>query len=302
MKIIVGTRGSKLALTQTRWVIGQLQRENPEIEFEIKIITTTGDKIQDVTLDKIGEKGVFVKEIEEQLIQREIDFAVHSMKDMPGILPPELMFSWVPKREDFRDALILKEDYPSLHDLPLGAKVATGSKRREYQLLKIRPDLNVTPIRGNIDTRIRKMKEQNLDAMVLAAAGLKRLGIYQDLKDHIQLLDPELVLPSPAQGALALEIRKDSNRLHEIIESIADPESFLQTSSERAFLRTIGGNCHIPIGALCNVKGETIELTGLLGNEDGSVLIKRTKKGKREEGEKIGVELAQMILKEMENR
>jgi len=299
MKVTVGTRGSKLALTQTKWVISQLNAKNPDIEFEIKVITTTGDRIQDVSLDKIGGKGVFVKEIEEQLLDKGIDLAVHSMKDMPGDLPEGLMFSWVPPREDFRDALILKEGYYSLDDLPKGAKIATGSKRRAYQLLKVRADLVILPIRGNIDTRIRKMKEQNLDGIVLAAAGLKRLGIYEELKKNIQLLDSEIMLPSPAQGALALEIREEHMELHKIIESIRDDETQLKITCERAFLKGIGGNCHIPIGGLCTIKGDQIELEGLLGNDDGTVLINKKISGHKSEAEKIGYQLAQEILEEM---
>lgn len=299
MKVIVGTRGSNLALTQTKWVIDQLMSKEPDIEFEIKIITTTGDRIQNVSLDKIGGKGVFVKEIEEQLLSGGIDLAVHSMKDMPGILPEGLMFSWVPPREDFRDALILKEGYHSLQDLPEGATVATGSKRREYQLLKARPDLKIVPIRGNIDTRIRKMKEQNLDGIVLAVAGLKRLGLYTDLEKNIQLLDATLMLPSPAQGALALEIREGHTELHKIIEGIRDDKTHLEIISERAFLKGIGGNCHIPIGALCTIKGENIELEGLLGNEDGSILVNQKISGHISKAEELGFELADRIIKEM---
>lgn len=302
MKVTVGTRGSKLALTQTKWVISQLKSKNPDIEFEIKIITTTGDRIQDVSLDKIGEKGVFVKEIEEQLLSKEIDLAVHSMKDMPGVLPEGLMFSWVPPREDFRDALILKEGYHSIDDLPEGSTIATGSKRREYQLLKARPDLKIAPIRGNVDTRIRKMKDQNLDGIILAAAGLKRLGLYEELEKNIQLLEPDLMLPSPAQGALALEIREEHVELHQIVESIRDDKTHLEITSERAFLKGIGGNCHIPIGALCIVKGDTIELEGLLGNEDGSILINQKVSGHKSQAEELGSELAQNILKELNSK
>ncbi|MPW26276.1 hydroxymethylbilane synthase [Alkalibaculum sp. M08DMB] len=299
MKVNVGTRGSKLALTQTKWVISQLKLKNPDTEFEIKIITTTGDRIQDVSLDKIGEKGVFVKEIEEQLLSGDIDLAIHSMKDMPGILPNGLMFSWVPPREDFRDALILKEGYRTLGDLPQGATIATGSKRRKYQLLKVRSDLNIVPIRGNIDTRLRKMKEQNLDGIILAAAGLKRLDFYNDLKENIELLKPNIMLPSPAQGALALEIREDHKELHQIIESIKDEETHIQVTAERAFLTGINGNCHIPIGALCTIKGHTIELEGLLGNEDGSTLVNRAVAGNIDQAEELGYKLAKIINEEL---
>ena len=198
MKIIVGTRGSKLAVTQTNWVINKLKEKHPEVEFETKIIKTKGDLIQNVSLDKIGDKGLFVKEIEQQLIDGQIDMAVHSMKDMPSNLPEGLKFASIPKREDARDVLVLKEGYSSINDLPNGAKVATGSKRRKYQLLKYRPDLNIVPIRGNVDTRIRKIVDENLDGVVLAASGLLRVG----LEDKITYYIPkDIMIPAPAQGA-----------------------------------------------------------------------------------------------------
>lgn len=168
MKVVVGTRGSKLALTQTNWVIDELKKNNPEVDFEIKIIKTKGDLVQHLSLDKIGDKGLFVKEIEQQLLYKEIDIAVHSMKDMPSCLPAGLKFAGIPKREDPRDVLILKEGYTSIDDLPQGAKIGTGSKRRKYQLLRARPDLEIVPIRGNIDTRVRKIEDENLDGVVLA--------------------------------------------------------------------------------------------------------------------------------------
>lgn len=299
MDIRVGTRGSKLALTQTKWIITQLKNKHPELNFELKIITTTGDRIQNVSLDKIGEKGVFVKEIEEQLLDNKIDFAVHSMKDMPGELHPGLKFSWTPIREDCRDALILKDEYKSLDELPLGAKIATGSKRRGFQLLMVRPDLNIVPIRGNIDTRIRKMKENNLDGIVLAVAGLKRLGLYKNLEKNIQLLSPKIMLPSPAQGALALEIREDDTSIHNILESITDYKTEIQIKCERAFLKGVNGNCHIPMGALCTIEGNSITIQGLLGNEEGTRIIKNKISGHIGEEEELGDKLAKIIVEEM---
>lgn len=301
MKIIVGTRGSNLALTQTKWVVSQLQKNYPDIEFEIKTITTTGDRIQNVSLDKIGEKGVFVKEIEEQLLSGEIDLAVHSMKDMPGELPKGLMFSWVPEREDYRDVLVLKEGYKSLEDLPRGAVIGTGSKRRQFQLSKYREDLKFDSIRGNIETRVWKIEDQNLHGVILAAAGLKRIGLYEKLKERIEPIEPHIILPSPAQGILAIEIREENTQIHKMIESINHSESFLQAKAERSFLKGLNGNCHIPMGALCTIKGENIEIEGLLGNEDGSILIKRKVYGPKEDGEKLGWELAKDILKEMKD-
>lgn len=299
MRIIVGTRGSKLALVQTNWVISQLKKSHPDHHFEVKVVKTTGDKKQNVSLDQIGGKGVFVKEIEEQLLQGKIDLAVHSMKDMPGETPGGLMFSWVPQREDFRDALILNKEYTSLEDLPKGATIATSSKRRKYQLLRVRKDLNTLSIRGNIDTRIQKMREQNLDGIILAAAGLKRIGLYNELKDRIQLLPPEIMLPSPGQGALALEIRKDDRKLHETLRSIGEDEVHLEVMAERAFLKAVGGDCHTIMGALASLRGEDIELEAMLGNDEGSVLIRRKACGHRSKGEDLGYQLAHNIMKEM---
>ncbi|SJZ42405.1 hydroxymethylbilane synthase [Garciella nitratireducens] len=299
MNIIVGTRGSKLALRQTNWVISQLKEKYPKHCYKIKMIRTTGDKIQNISLDKIGEKGVFVKEIEEQLLNGEIDLAVHSMKDMPGELPRGLMFSWTPRREDFRDALILNKGYQSLEDLPKGAIIATGSKRRACQLLSIREDLNVISIRGNMDTRLRKMKEKNLDGIILAMAGLKRMGFSEIYKEQIQILSPQIMLPSPTQGALGLEIREDNDKLHNLLECIRDDQSHLEIIAERAFLKGIGGSCHIPMGALCTIREKNLQIEGLLGNEDGTILIRKKIYGDKNKAKDLGKQLAKEILKEM---
>lgn len=297
MKIVVGTRGSKLALAQTNWVIEKLKERYPKVNFEIKIIKTKGDLIQNVSLDKIGDKGLFVKEIEQQLIDNEIDMAVHSMKDMPSSLPEGLKFASIPKREDARDVLVLKDGYYDINDLPIGAKIATGSKRRKYQLLKIRPDLNIVPIRGNIDTRIKKIVEENLDGVVLAASGLLRAGFEDKISCYIP---KDIMIPAPAQGALAIEIRKSSKDIENIIESLKDIESEIQVSAERGFLDGINGSCHIPIGAYCNVDGENINLTGLYGDAEGKKLITKTIEGKASQARELGLELARLILKEYE--
>ncbi|MFI3210870.1 MAG: hydroxymethylbilane synthase [Peptostreptococcaceae bacterium] len=295
MKIIVGTRGSKLALTQTNWVIDELKKYNNNLEFEIKIIKTKGDLIQDVSLDKIGDKGLFVKEIEQQLIDKNIDMAVHSMKDMPSNLPEELKFTYSPKREDARDILILDEKYNSIDDLPFGATIATGSKRRKYQLLNFRKDLNIVPIRGNIDTRIKKIKDECLDGIVLAASGVIRAG----MKDRINyFLDKEIMLPAPSQGILAIEIRKDNLELEKICNSLKDEETNIQMLAERSFLSSINGSCHVPIGAYCKMNGEYILLTGLFGDEDGNKLVKKSIEGKKEDAVLLGEKLADMILEE----
>lgn len=298
MKIVVGTRGSKLALIQTNWVIDKLKENYPEIEFEVKVIKTKGDIIQDVSLDKIGDKGLFVKEIEKELILGEIDMAVHSMKDMPSVLPKELKFSSVPKREDDRDVLISEKKYSSIDDLPFGAKIGTGSKRRKYQLLNYRPDLEIVSIRGNIDTRIKKIKEENLDGIILASSGLLRAG----LKDKIDYYIPrEIIIPAPAQGALAIEIRKDRFDIEKILNSIKDTHSETQVIAERGFLDGINGSCHIPIGAYCEVNGDDLTLTGIYGDEEGKRLIKKTITEKSSNPRETGLKLAKLIIKEYEN-
>ena len=297
MKIIVGTRGSKLAVTQTNWVINKLKEKHPEVEFETKIIKTKGDLIQNVSLDKIGDKGLFVKEIEQQLIDGQIDMAVHSMKDMPSNLPEGLKFASIPKREDARDVLVLKEGYSSINDLPNGAKVATGSKRRKYQLLKHRPDLEIVPIRGNIETRIKKIETENLDGVVLAASGLRRAGLEEKIDYYIPT---DIMLPAPAQGILALEIREDDKETEKIIDSIKDNITKVQIDAERGFLIGVNGSCHIPMGAYCEVDGEKITLTGLYGDGDGKKIVIQSKEGTLADAQKIGYELAKSVLKEYE--
>ena len=298
MKIVVGTRGSKLALIQTNWVIDKLKERYPEIEFETKIIKTKGDLIQNVSLDKIGDKGIFVKEIEQQLIDKQIDMAVHSMKDMPSSLPEGLKFASIPKREDARDVLVLKDGYSSINDLPIGSKIATGSKRRKYQLLKQRPDLKIVHIRGNIDTRIKKIVDENLDGVVLAAAGLLRAGLEHKISYYIP---KDIMIPAPAQGALAIEIRENSTNIEEIVKSLKDIETEIQVAAERGFLDGINGSCHIPIGAYCNVEGENITLTGLYGDEEGNNLITKTIEGKASQARELGLELARVISKEYDS-
>lgn len=298
MKIIVGTRGSKLALIQTNWVVEALKKANPGIEFEVKVIKTKGDLVTHLPLHKIGDKGLFTKEIEQHLLDKEIDLAVHSMKDMPSTLPEGLKFANVPKREDPRDVLVLKEGYTNLDDLPKGAKIGTGSKRRTYQLLKYRPDLEIVPIRGNIDTRIRKIEDENLHGIVLAASGL----IRADLEERISYYIPtDVMVPAPAQGALAIEIRKDDSIIEDIVSHIKDEATEIQVAAERGFLTGVNGSCHVPMGAYCDIKGDNITLTGLYGDEDSNKLVIKSLEGKIEDASKLGFELADIVLKEYNN-
>lgn len=294
MKIRVGTRGSNLALIQTNWAIDRLKEKFPEVEFEVKIIKTKGDKILHLSLDKIGDKGLFVKEIESQLLEGEIDLAVHSMKDMPAEVVKGLKFAAVPKREDPRDVIILREGLNSFDELPIGATIGTGSKRRKYQLLRKRPDLNIVPIRGNIETRISKIESENLDGIVLAASGV----IRADLEEKItEFLPVDLMIPAPAQGALALEIRKNDEELEKMIDAIKDEISQIQTDAERSYLAGIDGSCHIPMGAYCEVDGEKLTLTGIFGDEDGEKITVASLEGDRDNPKELGSNLAKLVLK-----
>lgn len=294
MKIRVGTRGSNLALIQTNWAIDRLKEKFPEVEFEVKIIKTKGDKILHLSLDKIGDKGLFVKEIESQLLEGEIDLAVHSMKDMPAEVVKGLKFAAVPKREDPRDVIILREGLNSFDELPIGATIGTGSKRRKYQLLRKRPDLNIVPIRGNIETRISKIESENLDGIVLAASGV----IRADLEEKItEFLPVDLMIPAPAQGALALEIRENDEKLEKMIDAIRDEVSQIQTDAERSYLAGIDGSCHIPMGAYCEVDGEKLTLTGIFGDEDGEKTTVASLEGDRNNPKELGSNLAKLILK-----
>ena len=298
MKIIVGTRGSKLALIQTNWVVEELKKANPDIEFEIKIIKTKGDLITNLPLHKIGDKGLFTKEIEQQLLDKEIDLAIHSMKDMPSVLPKGLKFANIPKREDPRDVLILREEYSSIEDLPKGAKIGTGSKRRIYQLLKYRPDLEIVPIRGNIDTRIKKIEDENLHGIVLAAAGMIRAGLENRISYYIPT---NIMIPAPAQGALAIEIRENDSIIENIVSHIKDEITEAQVAAERGFLTGVNGSCHVPMGAYCEINDDNMILTGLYGDENGDKLVIKSLEGKIEDASKLGFELADKVLKEYNN-
>ena len=265
MRYRVGTRGSKLAMAQTKQVIEQLKKAFPEDEFELITIKTTGDMDQKSRLDQIGTKGIFVKEIEEELLDGAIHLAVHSMKDMPDETAEGLIFARAWKREDPRDVLILK-NVKSLEELPRGAVIGTGSKRRKYQLLKLRPDFNIVGIRGNVDTRIRKMYENEMDGIVLAAAGIKRIGREKEIT---QYLEPEQMIPAPAQGTLALEVKADNEELLMKLNTLSDTKTDLCVKVERYFLKQIGGSCHLPVGAYCDIKGKKLVLQAMFGTEDG---------------------------------
>lgn len=269
MEVLIGTRGSKLALAQAEYVRDVLRENCPGHTFDIKVITTMGDRMKDTPLREIGGKGLFVREIEQQLLAGEIQLAVHSMKDMPVSPAAGLMFTRTWKREDPRDVLILREK-ASLAELPEGAVIGTGSIRRQALLRRMRPDLRLVGIRGNVDTRLRKMEQDNLDGIVLAAAGLHRLG----MRDRItQYLSYDQMIPSPAQGALALEVRKDAHELQMLLDRFAHEESAYTATAEREFLRLTGGDCHMPVGAVCvQMSSGQYHLRVVSGDEDGRKL------------------------------
>ncbi|WP_274649933.1 hydroxymethylbilane synthase [Paenibacillus humicola] len=299
--IVVGTRQSALALTQTGQVIGELTRLagklGIEADFEIRKIVTKGDRILDVTLSKVGGKGLFVKEIEQALLDGDIDLAVHSMKDMPYELPEGLVNGAVPKRVDPRDCLVSRDGL-GLTELPQGARVGTSSLRRASQLLAARPDLKLESVRGNIDTRIRKLESEGFDAVVLAAAGLYRMGWEAKISAYIP---PDVCVPAVGQGALGVECRADDAEVRRLLERYEDPDTALAVRAERSFLGALNGGCQIPIGAYATIAGPSdepggrplLEMTGIVGTPDGKVLLKETRRGS--DPERLGKETADAL-------
>jgi hydroxymethylbilane synthase len=291
-KITIGTRGSPLALWQAHWIKFQLELVHEDLTVDLVKIKTSGDKIQDVPLAKVGGKGLFTKEIEESMLRYETDIAVHSMKDVPVKFPPSLTLSVVTEREDPRDALIARNGL-KLDTLPKGARVGTGSFRRTTQLLNYRPDLEVVPMRGNVQTRLDKLESEGLDAIILAAAGLIRL----DMADHItEYIEPEVMLPGGGQGAVGIESRKEDLRVMNRIFPLDHEETHLALEAERAFLTRLEGGCPVPIGVYATIEGETLHLRGLVGSLDGKQMLKAERKGSVEDPEAIGFELAGEIL------
>ncbi len=291
-KLTVGSRKSNLAITQTNWVIDKLKEAHPELEFQLKHIVTKGDKILDVTLSKVGGKGLFVKEIEQALLDGDIDFAVHSMKDMPSELPPGLMIACVPVREDLRDAYIAKDHIP-FSELKEGATIGTSSLRRAAQLLKARPDIHIEPIRGNIETRLKKLEEGPFDAIILAAAGLKRMGWSDDIVTAY--LPTDVSLPAVGQGALAIECREDNEKLRDCLQAIHDETTSQTVLAERVFLKELNGSCQVPIAGLSEKLEDGYRLTGLVGAVDGSLLLQET--GEGHDPVLLGQDVANKLLK-----
>jgi len=294
MKVIrIGTRGSRLALAQAGWVKRMLQERNPYLKVEMVIIKTSGDRFLTVPIGAIGGKGIFVKEIEEALVQKKIDLAVHSMKDLPTEIPTGLIIAVITEREDPRDGLV-SMDQRGLKDLPSGTRVGTGSLRRQAQILHYRPDLMVLPIRGNIDTRLKKLARGEVEALIMAVAGLKRIGRGDRVTEY---LPPEICLSAVGQGALGLESRVEGPVIQEVAFLHHAPTS-VEVSAERAFLKRLGGGCQIPVGAWGCVTEDQIKLMGVVGDADGGRLLKGEVVGPLGEAEKLGKELAERLLQE----
>ncbi|MGM9988619.1 MAG: hydroxymethylbilane synthase [Bacillaceae bacterium] len=291
-KIIVGSRRSKLALTQTKWVIAQLKALGAPFEFEIKEVVTKGDVILDVTLSKVGGKGLFVKEIEQALLNKEIDFAVHSMKDMPAVLPEGLMIGCVPKREDPRDVIITKNGR-KLAELEAGAIIGTSSLRRSCQIQALHEDKEIKWIRGNIDSRLRKLKEDEYDAIMLASAGLRRMGWADDIVT--EYLSVEQCIPAVGQGALGIECRQDDEEVLAFLRLLNDEQTFQMVETERAFLKTLDGGCQIPIGAYAFEQDGGIQLHCIVGSHDGKVLLRESVHGN--DPVALGIQAANLLLK-----
>ncbi|MBD7983009.1 hydroxymethylbilane synthase [Sporosarcina sp. Sa2YVA2] len=276
-KIIVGSRRSKLALTQTNWFIDQMKAAGAPFEFEVKEIVTKGDQIVDVMLSKVGGKGLFVKEIQQALFNKEIDFAVHSMKDMPAVLPEGLSIGCIPPRVDARDAYIANDGVKFM-DLPVGAVVGTSSLRRSSQLLLLRPDLEIKWIRGNIDTRLKKMQDGEYDAILLAAAGLKRMGWSEDIVTEYMSIED--CIPAVGQGALAIECRTDDVELLTELKKMSDDKTWREVDAERTFLSEMDGSCQVPIAGFATTVGDEITFTGYIATPDAQQVFKKTVSGK----------------------
>ena len=292
-RIRIGTRGSALALAQSNWVKAQLTRDHPELEVELRIIKTRGDRLIDTPIQDLGGKGVFTKEIEEALLRGEIDLAVHSMKDLPTELPAGLVIAAMPKREDPRDALVTREK-GTVGDLPPGTTIGTGSLRRRAQLRHYRRDLSIVPIRGNVDTRLRKLDEGQVDALVLAAAGLKRIGRADRVAEY---LADEVCVSAVAQGALGIESRAE-DPIREQLAFLHDPATCSEVAAERALLDRLGGDCHVPIGARARLAGGELRLIGVVANPDGSRLCRGEIHGDGGAAAELGRRLAEELLKQ----
>jgi hydroxymethylbilane synthase len=291
--LVVGSRGSKLALWQAEWARQALAERLPGTRVEVRIIKTQGDQQGSVAFDRLEGKGFFVKEIEEALLAGDIDLAVHSLKDLPGELPAGLLLAACPEREDPRDALVSASRW-QFAGLPRGSRVATGAPRRGAQLRHWRTDLEIVPMRGNIDTRVRRLLEGRADAMILAVAGLRRLGLEVPWVP----LDVEISLPAVGQGALGIETRADDTWVLAAAEQLNHGETMAAVRAERAFLSALGGGCRVPIAALARIDGDALQICGVVAAADGSRLIRREARGEARDPEAVGSALAAHCIRD----
>lgn len=292
-EIIIGTRGSKLALFQAAWVAEKIKERNPAIKVSIRKIKTKGDKITDVALSKIGDKGLFVKEIENELIDKKIDLAVHSCKDLPTLIPSSLHIGAIIKREDAHDVLISRDNI-KLSNLPLNSKIGTSSLRRKAQIINFRDDLKILDLRGNLDTRIKKLQLGEFDAIVVAYAGVKRLGFSKLITQKIPY---SICLPAVGQGAIAIEIRCDDYKIRKLISALNDYPTYQSILAERSLLSYLEGGCQIPIGAFAKVENDRISLSAIIASLDGQQIIRKKDKGSIEKPEELGERVGEYLFK-----
>lgn len=293
-RIVIGSRGSELALWQANFVKKELEKKNKNVSVEIKIIKTKGDKILDVALSKIGDRSLFTKELEVELLNKKIDLAVHSLKDLQTVIPKGLKLSAVTKRHNVNDVLIARKKGTTIFNLPENAVVATGSLRRRCQLLHIRPDLNIVELRGNVPSRIKKFLESDWDAIILARAGVERLKLNKYISSIIKT---DVMLPAVGQGALGIETRTDNKIVNEIVKSIHHENTYKAVLAERALLKTLEGGCQVPIGAFAEIKQNGLSLDALVGSLDGSITFRKKIRGSKNNPEKLGKKLANELLK-----
>ncbi|MBW6513075.1 MAG: hydroxymethylbilane synthase [Desulfuromonadaceae bacterium] len=289
----IGTRASQLALWQANWVRSELEKRYPDLEVTLTKIKTKGDKILNVPLAMVGGKGLFVKEIEEAMLRGEIDIAVHSMKDVPTYFPAGLALRCITEREDCRDIVILRPGVASWRDLPQGARIGTSALRRKAQLLHIRPDLAMVDIRGNVETRMRKLTEDNLDAVILAAAGMHRLGFSGQIGEYLPV---DVSIPAIGQGALGIESRIDDAATNAMIDFFNHPETDWAVRAERAFLKRLQGGCQVPIACHGTVDGDSLTLTGFVSDCEGVRCLKKVACSPVAAAEKLGTSLADDLL------
>ena len=293
-KIVIGSRGSELALWQANFVKKELEKKNRNISVEIRIIKTKGDKILDVALSKIGDKNLFTKELEIQLLNKKIDLAVHSLKDLQTQLPDGLKLAVFTKRHAVEDVLIARKKGTTVHTLKENGVVATGSLRRRSQLLHIRPDLKIHDLRGNVPSRIKKFLESNWDGIILARAGVERLNLKKYISSFIDKND---ILPAVGQGALGIEIHSENSPVDEILQSIHHEETYKAVLAERAFLRKLEGGCQVPIGAFAEIKSNGLYMDGIVASVDGTLTFRKKVRGSSGNPEKVGKDLANDLIK-----